>query len=92
MGTVALVAAAILAGLICPAIMWWQHRRGRDATCCPPVGRGQDDLEELKELQREHADLLSRVASLHHQAVPSHPAGLPISRARNGSGCHRRYR
>lgn len=71
MGTVALVAAVILAGLVCPAMMWWQHRRGRDATCCPPVGRGQDHLEELKELQREHADLSSRVASLHHQTVPS---------------------
>ncbi|MGH2954954.1 MAG: hypothetical protein ACRDK9_13250 [Solirubrobacterales bacterium] len=58
-----LVAAVLVAGLACPAMMWWQRRRGREAACCAPAPRGREsgELEALRERQRE---LAARLAAL----------------------------
>lgn len=62
MATGALIAAVIVGGLTCPAIMWWQRRRGRQPLCCPskhePRGRGG----ELEELRQNQASLSARLA------------------------------
>ena len=36
MSDLLLVALVALAVLACPLHMWWMHRRGRQALCCPP--------------------------------------------------------
>jgi hypothetical protein len=56
-----LVAAVLVAGLACPALMWWQHRRGRAVPCCPPRRSGTASLEALHERQ---AAVSERIAEL----------------------------
>lgn len=62
-----LIAAVLVAGLACPAMMWWQRRRGREAACCAPApaGRERGELEALRERQRE---LAARIAALDAEA------------------------
>ena len=36
MSDLLLVALVAVAALACPVHMWWMHRRGRQALCCPP--------------------------------------------------------
>lgn len=42
-----LAAAVLAAGLACPAVMWWQHRRGRAAPCCLSRASEAATLEAL---------------------------------------------
>lgn len=64
METALLVAAVLIAGLACPAMMWWQRRRGQDAACCLPVeGRGKD-AAELDGLREKNDALSARLAEL----------------------------
>jgi len=68
MSTALLVAAIAIGALACPAMMWWQARRGRQAACCPPVRRPAGDdqtaTDEVTELHRRQAVLAARVAAL----------------------------
>jgi hypothetical protein len=68
MTTAVLVAAVLVGVLACPAIMWWQHRRGRSGPCCPPVhggdGGGAAKAEELTDLRRRQAVLAARLYKL----------------------------
>ncbi len=65
MPDVLLVAAVLAAGLACPAMMWWQHRRGRAAPCCPPR---QPETAPLQALHRRQAAVSARIAELEGEA------------------------
>lgn len=60
-----LLAVVLAAGLACPAMMWWQHRRGRAAPCCPSRPPEAASLEALRERQ---ATVSSRIAELEGEA------------------------
>ncbi|MGH2716338.1 MAG: hypothetical protein ACRDSN_03250 [Pseudonocardiaceae bacterium] len=69
METGLLVLAIAAAGLACPAMMWWQRRRGRDAACCLPAAQASrsadvDASAGLDELRRRRADIEARIAEL----------------------------
>lgn len=53
--------AIALGGLACPAMMCWQHRRGRPAPCCPPPARAND---ATKALAARQAGLAAQVTAL----------------------------
>jgi hypothetical protein len=63
MTTAILIALVVAAGLACPAMMWWQSRRGRAAACWLPMREDvpSSDLEALRTRQRE---LSVRIAEL----------------------------
>jgi hypothetical protein len=56
----ALLALAVVAGLACPAHMWWRMRRGERAACCPPGGEESDALA----VQRREQALRAQLANL----------------------------
>lgn len=65
--TEAILVLAIIAGLACPVHMWWQHRRGRQAACCPPQ-RGADAGLDVEGLRTRHAQLSARIAEMERTA------------------------
>ena len=74
MSTALLVAAIAVGVLACPAMMWWQARRGRSAPFCPPMrraaGEDQSASDEVTELHRRQAVLSARVAALDDRSSP----------------------
>jgi hypothetical protein len=62
MTTVLLIAAVIAAASLCPALMWWNARRGR-AACCTPV-RSRAESAELEAARRKQASLAAKVVAL----------------------------
>lgn len=62
MSTALLIGAVLVAVLACPAIMWWQSRRGA-ASCCAPGPRGKDS-SELAELRLRHEQIGARIAAM----------------------------
>lgn len=64
METTVLIAAVLIAGLSCPAMMWWQRRRGREGGCHPPTAERSDGAAELRELERSQVMLSTRLAEL----------------------------
>ncbi len=56
-----LVATVLAAGLACPAMMWWQHRRGRHAPCCR---EGRSEVASLESLQERQAAVSARIAQV----------------------------
>lgn len=67
-----LVAAVLIAGLACPAVMWWQRRRGREAPCCPSAVSREDRTAELQELRRSQAKLSTRLDRARERAGTGH--------------------
>ena len=49
------MAIAVPAGLVCPAVAWWRSRRGEHASCCLPAEGGEDLRERQKRLAAEIA-------------------------------------
>jgi hypothetical protein len=72
METALLVLAVAVAGLACPAAMWWQRRRGREAACCVParsgaVSRQDEQPSSLEELRAYERSLAARLAELERE-------------------------
>lgn len=71
----AVLALAVVAGLACPVHMWWQHRRGRQAACCPPR-RGAEGGLDVEGLRARREQLSARIAEM-ERAAWSEPLPRP---------------
>lgn len=58
-----LLIAVLVAGLACPAMMWWQRRQGREAACCVPYS-AQPERSEAQALRARQDRLAARIAAL----------------------------
>jgi len=65
MSAALLIVAVIAAVALCPAMMWWNARRGRRG-CLPDRASEDGETGDLDALRREQADLASRIAELQH--------------------------
>lgn len=68
MTTALLVAVVVLAALACPAMMWWNARRGRRSHCCPPLGSQDKPDLTLEDLREEQQRLQARIADAEAEA------------------------
>lgn len=60
-----LIALVALAGAACPLHMWWQHRRGRRATCCVPGQAPENDRSvALEAVSARQAELAAQIREL----------------------------
>lgn len=65
LGTVLLIALVLVAALACPAMMWFQGRRGKTAPCCPSRRDREDErTDDLDGLRVEHARVTAQLAEL----------------------------
>jgi len=64
METALLIGAVLIATLACPAMMWWQRFRGREAACCTPTDAAADGPSEVEQLRRRNESLSARLAEL----------------------------
>jgi hypothetical protein len=62
MSGVLFVVAVVAAASICPAMMWWNARRGRQASCMPKRSAAEPD--ELREVRDQQAAIADRLAAL----------------------------
>lgn len=62
MTTALLVAAVALAALACPAMMWWNARRGHSSPCCPPRRSQHPSPPTVEDLRAEHRRLEAMIA------------------------------
>lgn len=78
LSTALLILLVLVAALACPAMMWFQERRGKRAPCCPP--RGNEDAErpqDLDALKAEHARLSAELAYLESRSGDAATPGVP---------------
>lgn len=59
-----LLGIVVVAALACPVHMWWMHRRGRQAACCPPSTVDESRSESLERLRARRADVEARLAEI----------------------------
>jgi hypothetical protein len=63
MSDAVIAGVAVVVGLACPAHMWWSHRCGRHAACCP------SERDVAIEALRARQERL-RVLIAEHDAAP----------------------
>jgi hypothetical protein len=69
MSDVLLVALVALAALACPVHMWWMHRRGRQALCCPPKRAPERATpDDAATLRARRAEIEARLAEVESDA------------------------
>ncbi|HEV2753473.1 MAG TPA: hypothetical protein VGV36_06520 [Solirubrobacteraceae bacterium] len=74
MTTALLAVGVVLAALACPAMMWWNARRGRHSPCCRlPPARDAADVT-LEELREEHQRLEAMIADAEAHQRSTSPA------------------
>jgi hypothetical protein len=72
LGSVLIVLAVLVAALFCPALMWFQSRRGRPAPCCPhSKGRNQIDTPDLGALRRRQEEIEAQLGEADGPAEPA---------------------
>ena len=74
MTTVLVIVAVLVGALACPAMMWWNTRRGRSSPCCPPrraQGPSPPTVQDLREEQR-------RLEAMIADAEARQPSQSPI--------------
>lgn len=74
MSTALLIGPVLVAALACPAMMWFQARRGKSAPCCPPRPAPGEQPQELDTLRAEHARLSAQLAELETHSKDRAPA------------------
>lgn len=78
MSAALLIVAVIAAASLCPAMMWWNARRGRPG-CLPSRAAENGNTGDLDSLRREQALLAAPIAELHSS---NGGAGATAPRAR----------
>lgn len=71
------VGAVVVAGLACPAMMWWNGRRGREACCVPD--RGRDTSPSVEELHRRRDELTAAIAEQSEGSPAARPSRAPVA-------------
>lgn len=65
MSTALLIGLVVIAALACPAMMWWQRRRGNEVACCLPAKQERGEpAGRLDELRSQHARIGARIAAM----------------------------
>ena len=72
METVLLIAVVAVSALMCPGMMWWNRRRGRDA-CCVPTRSSEPSLDDLRRRRDEVAVAIEHHAETRSPMVPVPP-------------------
>jgi hypothetical protein len=70
---------AVVAGLACAAHMWWSHRRGRQAACCPAASSPQpdDQIAALRARQERLSALILQHEESDARATPDENGARP---------------
>lgn len=75
-----LIGVIALAALACPLHMWWAHRRGKQAVCCPPRRTQAALPDDLEGLRARRAEVEAQLAEFELGAGHDAEAGQPSHR------------
>lgn len=70
MTTTLFILAVVAAASVCPALMWWNARRGRRG-CLPGRSTESRDEDELESLRRQQTELANRIGELEQKTPVS---------------------
>lgn len=79
MTTALLIAVVLVAAFACPAMMWFQDRRGKSAPCCPPGRASAAEPRDLDQLRADHARLSAELADLEARSGDAATVGAPTA-------------
>jgi len=68
--TALFILAVLAAASVCPALMWWNDRRGRRG-CLPGRSAESRGADELEPLRRRQAELTERIDELERKTPVS---------------------
>jgi hypothetical protein len=68
------IGLVFVAALACPLHMWWAHRRGKQAACCPPRKSQASLPEDIDGLRARRREVEAQLAEFEVQ--PGHAAEL----------------